>query len=182
MSSDVAVAAVAATHEELARLLIVAALALLVRRQFNDPMDGLIYGSIVGLGMAIEESIFYLELWGVEGPLPPATEPVRFCGHLIMGGITGYAVGLARMGLPRWGLVLAGCLAFSMALHFLWDWLAFAAQQVGFMAPWQTAAAIGLMLGGIAFYGRLVVCGCGHSQRVFSPGAKRTLLGWPFGH
>jgi RsiW-degrading membrane proteinase PrsW (M82 family) len=176
---DVVIAAIAATHEELVRLAVVAALAVFVSRQLNDPMDGIIYGSLVGVGMALNESRSFLDLWGTEGALPPS-EPVRIFGHLVMGGITGYGVGLARMRLPRWWLVLVGCLFFSMALHFLWDWLAFTAIRAGFMTRWQTAAAVSLMVGGIVFYGRLVVRGSEHSQRVFSSDRKRSLWGWPF--
>ena len=137
MSANAVIAAVASTHEEIARLLVVAGLAVFVPRQFNDPMDGIIYGSLLGLGMAIDESLFYLQLWGVEGALPPASEPVRFCGHLVMGGISGYGVGLARMRLSRWWLVLAGCVGVSMTIHFLWDWLAFSAIRVGVMTRCQ---------------------------------------------
>ena len=41
---------------------LVVALALLIPSQFNDPMDGIIYGSLIGLGMAVLESIDYLNL------------------------------------------------------------------------------------------------------------------------
>ena len=53
-------AAVAAGCEELGKLLVVAAVALLARRTFNDPMDGIVYGSMAGLGAALDESVALL--------------------------------------------------------------------------------------------------------------------------
>lgn len=174
-------ALVAGTHEELARLAVVAALALFLPRQFNDPMDGIIYGSIVGLGMAVEESLFYL---GVGGPPPgallPASEPVRIMGHLVLGGISGFGVGMARMRMRRASTTLAGCMLVSVGIHATWDWIAFAACARGRMAWWQTAAAVTLMLAGMAFYGTLVAIGSGWSRRRFAPRRSASLWGWPF--
>jgi RsiW-degrading membrane proteinase PrsW (M82 family) len=173
-------AAVAATHEELARLAIVAGLAVFVPRQFNDPMDGIIYGSIVGLGMAVEESVFHLGIGGAPaGPFLPPSEPVRLAGHLVMGGITGFAVGMARMRMRRTAFALVACLSVSMGIHFAWDVIAFAAGRAGRMAAWQTAAAVILMLGGMAFYGMLVTVGSDWSRRVFAPHSPARLWGWP---
>lgn len=90
----------------LAALLVVIGLATLVPRQFNDPMDGIIYGSLIGVGMAIDESVFFLGL-GADpaAPLPPA-EIIRVTGHLVMGGITGFAIGMARMRMKGWPFTL----------------------------------------------------------------------------
>lgn len=177
---NVVVSAVASTHEEGARLLIVALIAWLIPRHFNDPMDGIIYGSIVGLGMAIEESMSYLQLWRTPlSALPPATEFVRYAGHLVLGGITGFGVGMARMKMARWPRVLAGCLAVSLTIHFLWDWLAFTAGPKGKMEWHQTLAAVVLMGFGLLFYGMLVVVGSDWSRRVFDPHSVRQLWGWP---
>lgn len=177
---DMIVAAIAATHEELARLLVVIGLAIVVPRQFNDPMDGIIYGSLVGVGMAIDESLFYLGLGADPAALLPPAEIIRIAGHLVMGGITGFAIGMARMSLKGWPRVLAFCLVFSTGLHFLWDCVAFAAIRQGAMTPLQTAAAVGLMLGGILFYGVLVVVGSEWSRQVFAPHSVKSLWGWPF--
>ncbi len=180
LSANAVIAAVASTHEEIARLLVVAGLAVFVPRQFNDPMDGIIYGSLVGLGMAVQESIWYLDYWQVTGPMLPGTEPIRLCGHLVMGGITGFALGMARMSMKGWPWALAGCVAVSMGLHFAWDWIAFSAAEVREMAAWQTAAGIALMLFGILFYGMLVTKASAWSREVFGPEDRKTLWGWPF--
>jgi RsiW-degrading membrane proteinase PrsW (M82 family) len=121
-------AALIALIEEGGKLLAVLLLArLLLRREFNDPMDGLIYGRLAGLGMAVEESLLYLSL------APPTLntlgmEVVRLFAHSLMGGIVGFAIGLGatpygqRQIYPRLVLV---CLALSTLMHFLWNTVAY---------------------------------------------------------
>jgi RsiW-degrading membrane proteinase PrsW (M82 family) len=58
--SAAALAAVAALVEEGFKLLVVVVFAVFARRVFNDPMDGLIYGSLAGLGAALEEGVAVL--------------------------------------------------------------------------------------------------------------------------
>ena len=92
-------AALAAFEEELTRLAVVFGIATVFPRQFNDPMDGLVYGSIVGLGMGLEESLYLLNLPAEPNVLTLPVELVRLFGHLIMGGIAGFGVGMARTGI-----------------------------------------------------------------------------------
>lgn len=175
-----ALAAIAALEEELARFAIVAALALLLPAALDDPMDGIIYGSIVGLGMAVAESIQFLTLSGYDGTTLPPAEPVRLLGHLVLGGIGGYGVGLARIGAPGWPRLVVACLAISIAIHFVWDWIAFVSIERGEISPRQTAAAIALMVFGMTLYGLLVARGAAASRALFSPTSARALWGWPF--
>ena len=175
----VSLSLVAATHEELAKLLVVVGFAVLARRHFNDPLDGIIYGSVAGLGMAIQESLQYLNDWNTTGPLP-ATEVLRLLGHLVMGGITGFGIGMLRMRIPRSVRTLLGCLLVSTALHFFWDWISLSAAQSSVMPWWQRLSAIALMLWGCLFYGVLVITGSRWSSEVFSPRRRLSLWGWPF--
>src|SRR5690606_24377502 len=91
-TTDGAIALVAATHEGLGKFLVVLLIALLFRGVFNDPADGIIYGSLVGLGAGLMESIALLGFGGGRSFLPPA-EIVRLLGHAVFGGITGYGLG-----------------------------------------------------------------------------------------
>lgn len=121
-------AAVIALIEEGGKLLTILLLAhTILRRNFNDPMDGLIYGRLAGLGMAVNESLLYLSL-------APATlqtlgiEIVRLFAHSLMGGLVGFAIGIgARPDGPRRhypGLVML-CLALSTTMHFGWNTVAY---------------------------------------------------------
>ena len=174
-------AAVAAVVEELARLGTVVAIALLFRREFNDPMDGIIYGSIVGLGMGLEESFHVIGQFRQPSFfLSFPVELVRLLGHLIMGGITGFGVGMARMRIPHWPARLVGSVAFAAVLHFSWDWMALAAPTAQVMTWPQTPDVDIIIVSGMLFYGMLVVVGSDWSKRHFAPHSQATLWGWPF--
>lgn len=132
----IAKAAAIAMIEEGGKLISILLLALwLLRRQFNDPMDGLIYGRMVGLGMAVEESLLYLSL------SPPTLETfgieiVRLFAHSLMGGLVGFAIGIGARPNgkseyhPRLMLM---CLMLSMTMHFAWNVAAYG-QFTGLLA------------------------------------------------
>lgn len=179
IESRTVLAALAAVHEELARLVLVFLLAFVLGKHFNDPMDGIVYGSTVGLGMALEESYYTISLL----PEPPAyllpVELVRLLGHLIMGGIVGFAVGLRRAGISRWKHKLFVCVLTATIMHFIWDALALSADD-GVLSGPQTFAAISVILFGMIFYGSLVVAGSKLSKTMFAPSSQASLWGWPF--
>jgi hypothetical protein len=111
--------------------------------------------------------------------LPPS-ELVRLLGHLVLGGITCFGLGAARLRVPRWPLVLAGGFALGATWHFLWDWIAFMAWERGSMKGWQTLAGVGLMLSGMLVYGTLVIAASERSRLLFAPHSRTQLWGWPF--
>ena len=184
-SNPLTVSLMAGTNEELAKFLVVLAIAVFLPRQFNDPLDGIIYGAMVGLGAAIEESTVFLRR---EGPatLPPA-EIVRLCGHLIMGGIGAAGLGLVvvsgasgrhdRSGSPpspashppRWSLVPI-TLAAAMVLHIAWDLIAVPANDSGRMTTVRTLMSIALMLGGLGAFAGLTMAAQRRSRTLFAPG------------
>jgi RsiW-degrading membrane proteinase PrsW (M82 family) len=180
VNSNVAVAALAALHEEAARLLIVIGIAVFFPRQLNDPMDGIVYGSMVGLGMALEESVYLLGFVAEPDVLLLPVELVRLLGHLIMAGIAGFGIGLARTHVAGWPSRLVRCVIVAFALHFFWDWLALSASDTSSLTWLQTLASIALMLFGIFFYGSLVVVGSRLSKQMFAPSSTAALWGWPF--
>ena len=117
VETHVAIAAVAAFLEELSRFVMVVAIAVIFPRQFNDPMDGIVYGSMIGLGMAVEESFYLLGLLGTPSPLVLPVEIVRLLGHLVMAGILGFGVGLARTDVFGWRGKLLRCALVAFALQ-----------------------------------------------------------------
>lgn len=176
---NLALAASAAVTEELAKLAVVWIIALGWRRQFNDPMDGLIYGSFAGLGCAIEEAV-YLYGWPHGEVFLPLQEPIRLLGHLVMGGIGGFAVGLWRVRFMAWPVAVPAGWAAAVGIHFVWDVIALSAGERGQMLPWHTAGAVATMFSGLFLYALLVRVGFAMSQRTFAPQSRRSLLGWPF--
>jgi RsiW-degrading membrane proteinase PrsW (M82 family) len=171
------VSGLAASHEELAKALVVLLIAVCFRRAFNDPMDGLIYGSFAGLGAAIDESIYVIRDVGPGEGLPPS-EVVRVLGHLVMGGIGGSGLGLMRL---RWWWALSALasLALAMGLHFGWDVVAVPANDELRMTPAQRAVASSIMLGGMGIYWGMVHVGSRLSRAMFG-GRHDVMWGWPF--
>ncbi len=179
LASPAAIAVAVALLEELGKLAVVTAIALLARHAFNDPMDGIIYGSMAGLGMAVEESVYYLR--GSTARVLPPEEVVRICGHLVMGGIGGFALGMARVRRRGWPLAIPAGFAAAVGLHFGWDWLALSSSARG-LTETQTGLAVALMLGGMLVYGGLLTVASHWSHDLFSPGSPERVWswGWPF--
>lgn len=124
-------AATIALIEEGGKLITVLLLALVIlRRHFNDPMDGLIYGRLAGVGMAVQESLLYLSL------SPPTlqtvgVEIVRLFAHSLMAGLVGFAIGIGarRDGRNQYHpRLIILCLALSTTMHFGWNVVAYSRQ------------------------------------------------------
>ncbi len=180
VDADGAEAAVAALLEETMRLVAVVAIAFAFPRKFDDPMDGIIYGSIVGLGMAVEESLHFLQARSAPELLLYPQELVRLLGHLVMGGIAGFGVGVGRTGTPGWRRALVLSFSAAVALHFSWDWVAIAAADGTKLSAGLSILASAIMLTGIGIYGTLVVKGSRLSRQAFAPGSVRSHWGFPF--
>jgi RsiW-degrading membrane proteinase PrsW (M82 family) len=120
--------------EESGKLLVVVLIAVGFRRQFDDALDGIVYGTLGGLGMAIEESLAYLSLNPHNGAMTIGAEVVRLFAHALMGGLLGFAAGLVLR--PPRGLdeqirtrpkvaLPATCVAVAVVVHFCWDYIAY---------------------------------------------------------
>ena len=107
--------------EELVK--IVPFLLVIVRfREFNEPVDGIIYASFIALGFSAIENYQYLVYLspgeavarGIAGPVV----------HIVFASIWGYVIGrawLARAGRVR---AVCGALALAALLHGLYDFIA----------------------------------------------------------
>jgi RsiW-degrading membrane proteinase PrsW (M82 family) len=177
--SDRAISAVAAVEEESLKLLCVVAVRVLARRKFKDPMDGILYGSMAGIGMAVEESIHYLRELPPGALLLPPAEIVRLAGHLVMGGISGFAVVPAVLRRKHWQWILATCLSAAITLHLGWNWIALASGGAPRDAVEAASGAV-LALAGFLFYGALIANASEQSRTIFAPASPRRLWGWPF--
>lgn len=167
-------AAAAGASEELGKFLCVLVMAVFARRWFNDPLDGLIYGALAGIGGALEESVNIMLHLDPPPRSLPATEPVRLTGHLIMGAITCFGLGAlaSRRGsapagsspgkLPFW--TIPACFAAGVALHSAWDVVAFQAQQIERMTVDLTAYSLVIMAAGFILFRLLVRLGSGFSR------------------
>ncbi|MEZ3156334.1 PrsW family intramembrane metalloprotease [Microbacterium sp. BWR-S6Y] len=116
--------------EEIAKGLGVLLIFAFARRAFDGPVDGIVYGALIGAGFALTENVQYFAISYLEGG--PAQVASTFFlravlspfAHVMFTSLTGFAFGLAaRRGL-RTGAALAygipGLIG-AILLHGLWN-------------------------------------------------------------
>jgi RsiW-degrading membrane proteinase PrsW (M82 family) len=107
-------------------------LAMIATDEFDDMLDGFVYGAVCGLGFAVVEDVFYFV--GVFGGTPAGVLEgfyVRVLssglyGHVLYTSLAGIGIAyfVSRRGeasLLRRTLVAAGLFAVSIGGHFLWN-------------------------------------------------------------
>jgi RsiW-degrading membrane proteinase PrsW (M82 family) len=135
---DVSTAFSAGILEELAKGSAVVLLFLVMRNEFDDVVDGIIYGAAVGLGFNFMESVSYMtNLYAIFAPEGVGSYAAGFqwyarqvlglfFGHATYTAFVGAGVGIARQ-LPdvrRKVIAIAAGFLVAIAAHFAWDaWL-----------------------------------------------------------
>ena len=88
------------------------------RREFDEPIDGIVYGIVSSLGFAAAENVQYFALTRLSAPIVVARCFMSVPAHMFFGAIWGYALG-ARLVDERPRLLLF--LVLSAAGHGLFD-------------------------------------------------------------
>lgn len=96
------------------------------RSFFNEPLDGIVYSVMIGMGFATFENILYAQNYGVETILVRALTAVP--AHGAFGVIMGYFAGLAKFDAKRKYWLLFQGLLFAVVLHAVYDF--FLLQQI----------------------------------------------------
>ncbi|GAA2005392.1 PrsW family intramembrane metalloprotease [Microbacterium ulmi] len=116
--------------EEFAKGLGVFLIFASARRAFDGPVDGIVYGALVGAGFAFTENIQYFAISLIEGGVADVSQTFFLRGilspfaHVMFTSITGFAVGLAarrgattRQAVGPWVVGMLG----AAALHAFWN-------------------------------------------------------------
>ena len=135
---DVSTAFSAGILEELAKGSAVVLLFLVMRNEFDDVVDGIVYGAAVGLGFNFMESVSYMtNLYAIFQPEGVGSYAAGFqwyarqvlglfFGHATYTAFVGAGIGIARQ-LPdvrRKLIAIAAGFVVAIAAHFSWDaWL-----------------------------------------------------------
>lgn len=145
--------------EEFAKGLGVFLVFVFGRRAFDGPVDGVVYGALVGAGFAFTENILYFATSLIEGGLSETAFTFVLRGilspfaHVMFTAVTGYAIGrAARAGATvraAAGAGLVGMLCAS-ALHALWNGSALFADFFHLYITLQVPLFIAFVLGFIA--------------------------------
>ncbi len=83
------------------------------RREFDEPVDGIVYGIVASLGFAAAENIRYFAIGRLNAPLVIARCFMSVPAHMFFGALWGYALG-AKLVNPKtrtsaWLLLAASC-------------------------------------------------------------------------
>lgn len=117
--------AIAPVVEEIAKGLVLFLIIVIQRHELDSPLDGIIYGAMVGMGFAMVENILYYAGFFIENGLSGWNELVLIRGlvfglnHALYSAMTGLGIALARMSsnwAVRIGAPLLG-LSVAIALH-----------------------------------------------------------------
>jgi RsiW-degrading membrane proteinase PrsW (M82 family) len=121
----VATAFNAALFEEVPKGLAVVLLFLVMRDEFDDVVDGIVYGAAVGLGFNFMETVVYMSVGGMPQWVFRQWLGL-YLGHATYTALIGAGIGVARQvrGPLRKGLAIASGFIIAIAAHFAWDaWL-----------------------------------------------------------
>ncbi|WEK59555.1 MAG: PrsW family intramembrane metalloprotease [Candidatus Microbacterium colombiense] len=132
---------------------------LVARRAFDGPVDGVVYGALVGAGFAFTENIQYFAISLIEGGGEELT--VTFVvrallspfAHAMFTSLTGFAIGLAaRRHASAGTAAAAGLLGLlgAVVLHGLWNGSATFADFFVLYFTLQVPLFVGFILGIIA--------------------------------
>jgi RsiW-degrading membrane proteinase PrsW (M82 family) len=115
----------AAVFEEVPKGLAVVLLFLVMRGEFDDVVDGIVYGAAVGLGFNFMETVVYMSVGGLPQWFFRQWLGL-YLGHATYTALIGAGVGVARQvrgRIPKVVAIACGFIA-AIAAHFTWDaWL-----------------------------------------------------------
>ncbi len=89
------------------------------RKEFNEPMDGIVYAVMIGMGFAAFENILYVAQGGVGVALMRMVTAIP--AHAIFAVIMGYYVGLAKFDLTHRAELMRKGLVYPILLHGAYD-------------------------------------------------------------
>lgn len=138
----------AAIPEELSKLLVLLGYSTR-HREFDEAMDGVVYGAIAALGFATVENVSYVSQGGLGTALSRGIFAVP--GHAFDGAIMGYYLGQTRLGRRR----VVYALLWPVIIHGLYDFLLMVAPLTGSISsglPWLAVIAAHLLVLGAALW------------------------------
>ncbi|GAA2892953.1 PrsW family intramembrane metalloprotease [Microbacterium esteraromaticum] len=190
--------------EEIAKGLGVLLVFVIGRRAFDGPVDGVVYGALVGAGFAFTENIQYFGTSLIDGGAGQLTLTFVLRGlvspfaHAMFTALTGFAIGLAaRRGATTATALGSGALGLlgAVALHAYWNGSSLLGDFLALYLSTQVPLFIGFIVAILALrreearltrirLGDYAAAGWFTPQEVemlATPGGRRTGLQWASG-
>jgi len=190
--------------EEIAKGLGVLLVFVVGRRAFDGPVDGVVYGALVGAGFAFTENIQYFGTSLIDGGAGQLTLTFVLRGlvspfaHAMFTALTGFAIGLAaRRGTTTGAALGSGSLGLlgAVALHAYWNGSSLLGDFLALYLSTQVPLFIGFIVAILALrreearltrdrLGDYAAAGWFTPQEVemlATPGGRRTGLQWASG-
>lgn len=104
-------------------------------REFDEPLDGIIYATAVALGFASIENVGYLYNAYKAGNLVQVTILRAFLavpGHALFSSMWGYALGLSKVTQKRSNRIVYNGLVLAMLLHAIYNFFAIGLPLISF--------------------------------------------------
>jgi protease PrsW len=129
------------------------------RRGFNEPLDGIVYSTMIGMGFATLENLMYAQSFGMSAVLARAVTAVP--AHGVFAVLMGFYVGKAKFedNLNEKGKLMLKGLAVSLLAHGIYDFLLLQGEYQILMVFATLSVLVGV------YYGRKFI----HQQQAISP-------------
>jgi protease PrsW len=145
--------------EEIAKGLGILILYAAARRSFDGPVDGIVYGALVGAGFAFTENVLYFAQSFIEGGVADVSMTFFLravlspFAHVMFTSLIGFAFGLAaRRSLPArsaLGYAVVGLIG-AILLHALWNGSSVLGDFFALYLTLQVPLFVGFVLGVVA--------------------------------
>jgi len=89
------------------------------RKEFNEPLDGIVYAVMIAMGFATLENILYADQYGYSTTIIRAFTAVP--AHAVFAVFMGYYVGLAKFNKPKRFSLIATGLFIAVFIHGTYD-------------------------------------------------------------
>ena len=138
-------------------------LGIYPKKAFNEPVDGIVYAVLVGMGFATVENLIYANIFGLHTTVVRGFTAVP--AHLVFAVVQGYYIGLAKFQPEkRIALILQG-LGIAIFLHGMYDFLIL--QE---LSEWLS------VLGSVSVYVCLYYCGSMIQEHLENSSFKKSVL------
>jgi protease PrsW len=123
--------------EEPVKALALVGLFYFARQEFDGPLDGIIYGALIGFGFSMTENLLYFLRYASSDTLFWVRSVFFGMNHALFTSMVGLALGAVRYDRSRWRNVLAllGGLALAILFHALHNF-AVGYQFAGLLLSW----------------------------------------------